>query len=107
MDRIHMGQRIREARRQKGYTQRALAERADITDIFLGEIERGSRRPSLNSFIKLLDALDVSADYILRYELSSGQSFVYDELFEKLKPLTPRQRKTVFDIVDAYLQNLD
>ena len=107
MNRTHLGQRIREARQQKGYTQHALAERADMAEVYLGEIERGSKMPSLNSFIKLVAALDVSADYILRHELPSGQSFVCDELSEKLKPLTPQQRKTVSDIIDAYLRNLD
>lgn len=107
MDRTQLGQRIREARRQKGYTQHALAQRADIADVYLGEIERGSKMPSLNSFIKLVEALDVSADYILRYELPSGQSFMYNGLSEKLMFLTPQQRKTVSDIIDAYLRNLD
>ena len=107
MDRTQLGQRIREVRQQKGYTQHVLAERANIADVYLGEIERGSKMPSMNSFIKLVAALDVSADYILRYELSSGQGFVCDELSKKLKSLTPRQRKTVSDIIDAYLRNLD
>ena len=107
MDRKQLGQRIREARQQKGYTQRTLAEKAGIADVYLGEIERGSKMPSMNSFIKLVEALEVSADYILRHELPSGQRFVCDELSEKLKPLTPQQRKTVSDIIDAYLRNLD
>ena len=62
--------------------------------------------PRLNSFIKLIDALEISADYLLHHELFSGWSYICDELTVKLKNLTPRQRKTVADIIDAYLQNL-
>ena len=107
MDKTILGKRLREARLQQGYTQQALAAQADMGEVYLGEIERGLKMPSLNSFIKLIDALELSADYILRHELPSGQDYIYDELTEKLKNLTPRQRKTVADIIDAYLKNLD
>lgn len=106
MDKAALGKKIREARVQKGYTQHALAEKADIGVMYMGEIERGSKMPSLNIFINLINALDISADYVLRNELTSGQNYVYDEITDKLKHLTPRQRKTAVDILDAYLRNL-
>lgn len=107
MDKSALGQKLRDARQQKGYTQHALAEIADIGNVYLGEIERGLKMPSLNIFIKLIEALDISADYILRDELTSGKAYIYDEITQKLKNLTPKQRKTAADILDAYLRNLD
>lgn len=107
MDKTVLGENLRQARRRKGHTQHTLAELADISDVYLGEIERGAKMPSLNIFIKLIEALDISADYILRDELTSGREYVCDELTQKLKYLTPKQRKTAADILDAYLNNLD
>ena len=107
LDKIALGKKLREARQSKGYTQQALAEIADIGNVYLGEIERGSKMPSLNIFVKLIEALDVSADYILRDELTSGKEYIYDELTQKLINLTPKQRKTAADILDAYLRNLE
>ena len=107
MDKSALGHKLREARQAKGYTQHALAKMANIGDVYLGEIERGLKMPSLNIFIKLIEALDISADYILRDELSSGREYVYDDLTQKLKDLTPKQRKTAADILDAYLRNLN
>lgn len=107
MDKTTLGQKLRETRQKKGFTQHALAEIANIGDVYISEIERGLKMPSLNIFIKLIEALDVSADYILRDELSSGREYVYDEITQKLKDLTPKQRKAATDILDAYLQNLD
>ena len=106
MDKLALSKKLREARLRKGYTQEVLAEKAEIGAMYLGEIERGSKMPSLNIFIKLVEALDISADYILRDELSSGMAFVLDEITNKLIDLTPRQRKTAIDILDAYLNNL-
>ena len=107
MDKSALGKKLRDARQKKGYTQHALAEIADIGSVYLGEIERGSKMPSLNIFVKLIEALDISADCILRDELTSGQEYIYDEITQKLKNLTPKQRKTAADILNAYLQNLD
>ena len=106
MDKLILGKRIRQARLQKGYTQQALAVQADIGEVYLGEIERGLKMPSMNIFIKIIEALQISADYVLRDELTSGSAFIFDEITEKLKDLTPQQRKTATDILDAYIKNL-
>lgn len=106
MDKVELGIKLREARNKAGYTQEQLAEKADIGVMYLGEIERGVKMPSMKIFIKLVEALDVSADYILRNELPSGKEFVLDEITERLADLTPKQRKAAVDILDAYIKNL-
>ena len=106
MERAALGKRIRESRVKKGYTQQDLADRAEIGVVYISEIERGVKMPSLNIFIKIIDALDVSADYVLRDELSSGKEYICTEITEKLLMLTPRQRKTATDILNAYLNSL-
>lgn len=106
MDKTALGAKIREARNKLNLTQEVLAEKADIGVMYLGEIERGVKMPSMNVFIRIVEALDISADYILRDELSSGRDYVFDELTQKLASLTPKQRKTASDILDAYIKNL-
>ena len=106
MDKISLGKRLRETRIQKGYTQQALAKAADIGVVYLGEIERGLKMPSMSIFIKIVETLDISADYVLRDELTSGSPFICSEISDKLKNLTPRQRKAAADILDAYIKNL-
>ena len=106
MDKTALGSRLRQAREATGYTRQALAAIADIGEVYLGEIERGLKMPSLNSFIRIVEALNVSADYLLRNELTSGSEYIYDEITEKLRNLTPKQRKTAADILDAYIKNL-
>lgn len=107
MNRSELGKALRQARLEKGYSQHALAEKAGIGNVYLGEIERGLKMPSLNSFIKIIEALGISADYVLRDELTSGKEYIYDEITQKLQNLTPQQRKTARDILDAYIKNID
>lgn len=106
MEKVALGNRLKDARIRKGYTQQALAERIDIADMYLSEIERGVKTPSLNIFIKMIKELDVSADYVLRDELPSGKDYVYDEITRKLEGLTPKQRKAISDLIDAYIKNM-
>ena len=106
MDSLTLGKRIREARLNKQYTQQRLAEEAGIGQMYLGEIERGTKMPSLKIFIKILNALNISADYVLRDELASGDRYIYDEITEKLNGLSPKQRKTAAEILDAYIRNI-
>ena len=106
MDKVELGMKLRVARNKAGFTQEQLAEKADIGVMYLGEIERGVKMPSMKIFIKLIEALDISADYILRNELPSGKEYVLDEITEKLASLTPKQRKAAVDILDAFIKNL-
>ena len=106
MDKVILGQRLRQVRRQQGHTLQSLAKKAGIGNVYLSEIERGLKMPSLNSFIRIVEALEVSADSLLYGELSSGSEYVYDEITRKMQNITPQQRKAAADILDAYLQNL-
>jgi transcriptional regulator with XRE-family HTH domain len=74
--------------------------------MYLREIERGIKMPSLSNFIKIVNALDISADYVLRDEIKTGEHFIFDDLTDKLTPLSPKQRKTAAEILDAYIRNL-
>lgn len=54
-----LGQRIREQRRKKGWTMDKLAEKADQSVNYVGDLERGVKTPSLDTFIRIVEALDI------------------------------------------------
>lgn len=60
-----IGARIRQQREHAGLTQEQLGEACDLSASFIGHIERGSRKLSVESLYKLASILDVSADYLL------------------------------------------
>ena len=51
---------IKERREQLGISQKELAEKADISQSFLCDIEQGRSKPSIDTAVKLADALDIS-----------------------------------------------
>lgn len=60
-----IGKRIRKLRKQKKMTQMELAEQAEISLSFLGHIERGTRKLSVETLFAICRALDCSADMLM------------------------------------------
>lgn len=54
-----VGETIRNYRKQAGFTQEQLAEKADLHHNFIGEVERGNMEISLTSILKIAKALKV------------------------------------------------
>lgn len=57
-----LGQRIRAYRLQVGLTQEALAEKADVHPIYIGQVERGEKNLTIVTLEKILAALNVPFD---------------------------------------------
>ncbi len=106
VDKTMLGKRIREARTAKNYTQEYVAEKAEMTVVYLSEIERGYKLPSLTMFVKIAEVLGVSTDSLLRDELDTGKTHVYHEITTKLESLTPKQRIAAVELLDTYIRNL-
>jgi ribosome-binding protein aMBF1 (putative translation factor) len=56
------GANVRAARRRKGWTQEDLSGKAGLAVVQISRIERGTREVRLTTIVRLLDALEVSAD---------------------------------------------
>jgi len=58
-------ERVKELRKAKGVTQRAIAEVLGITEQAYQKYEYGKREPNHKNTIKLADFFDVTVDYLL------------------------------------------
>ena len=76
IDYAAMGGRIRYARLAAGLSQSELAERCGLSVSFLGHIERGSRKMSLETLVAVCEALNLSADYLLQDELPDSDPVI-------------------------------
>ena len=61
-----LGTRIRLKRKEMGITQAEMAERCGVSVPFIGPIERGSRVPSMESFLGICRVLHVTPDFLLQ-----------------------------------------
>ena len=82
MNSASIGKRIRTCREQKGWTQQAFAEKVGISIAYTGMIERGEKIPKLETFIRIANVLEVSADLLLA-----------DVIRLSLFPIPPQEQK--------------
>lgn len=104
MDKLNMGDRIREIRKKQKLTQEQLAEKLGITLEYVSQIERGAKMPSMQVFIKILEVLNVSADYLLRDFVSTGRLYGENDIGRKIGKLKPEQRIALEAIIDTYIE---
>ena len=62
MDKLTMGDRIKETRKKRGLTQEQLAEKVGVTRQTIGLIEAGNYNPSISLCIEICKALNKSLD---------------------------------------------
>lgn len=73
---VSLGEKIKSARKERGYTQEKLAEICDISTGFLGHIERGTRKLSLDTLFCIAMVLNVSLDYLLIDSADESDNFL-------------------------------
>ena len=54
-----LGEAIRAKRKKREFTQEKLAERADLSTVFISRVECGKESPSVDSLVKIAKALNV------------------------------------------------
>jgi transcriptional regulator with XRE-family HTH domain len=64
-DCTNIGPRIRAARGRQRLTQEKLGQIVGVGTTHISHIETGSTMPSMETFVKILNALDCSADELL------------------------------------------
>ena len=63
-----LGTRVRDLRTRRAWTQEALGERAGLSYKFIGEIERGSGNPTVDSIAQIARAFGVDVGELFRRE---------------------------------------
>lgn len=93
-----MGRRIKVQRKRARLTQEQLAEMAGISLSFYGHVERGSRKASLETLVRICNALQVSPEYILQDSLEKDLNGCADHFSEDERDLMNR----IIEVIHAH-----
>lgn len=103
MELENIGKRIREKRLEKSWSQEELAEKVNLSTIYIGMIERGEKIPKLETFIKIVNSLETSSDEILADVLNQGYLIRTSEYAERIGYLSTKDKKRIYNIIEAFL----
>jgi transcriptional regulator with XRE-family HTH domain len=87
MDYTVLGKRIREERNMKRLSRSRLAKEVGLSTPFLGHVERGSRKASLETIVNIANRLEVPIDALLHGQSDiPAASAVYEAPKAKARP---------------------
>ena len=84
---MSMADRIRQARKAKGYSQSRLASILDVSQGTIGNYESGISTPKEPILFNLMSALDVDANYLFQDEMQEASAKLAPDAREWSRPL--------------------
>ena len=96
---LEVGERIRKIREELKMNREIFSEMIDISDVFLGQIERGERSLSLKTLCKIVTFTGSSTDYIL-FGNDSNNSLI-DKINRILSKSSDLHIKYYYDIINC------
>ena len=100
-----IGKRIRFYREMNKWSQEVFAEKLGLSLTYIGMIERGEKIPKLETFIKIANTLEISADLLLADVLTTGYSIKSSEMTTKLEQLPATERERIYDVVNTLIKH--
>jgi transcriptional regulator with XRE-family HTH domain len=102
--RLLVGKRIRSLRKIKDLSQEKLAEKADISSKYLGEIERGRSNLTIDIMEKLSAALEVNLVDLFDSQHESSRAILKQRIHSLIQEANDKELKIIFRILKSILR---
>lgn len=94
-----IGNRIKEIRTAKGWTQAKLAEKSGVEPSYISHIERGVTKLSLPTLLAIANALDATLDDIVYTNLRKSAHISIGMMEKLLSDCTPEEISSIVEVV--------
>lgn len=98
------GVRIRQFRESKDMERPELAKRVGVTSAYLGLIENGGKIPKLETCLKILNALGMSADAAFMDNLDAAVPQKANLLQSKIAALPPEKQRFILNLLESMIE---
>ena len=95
-----IGNRIQNARNDKGYTQEYVAEKIDKSVDILRSIENGRSVGSVETLVNLCNILGITLDYVFSDLLDKKGEILDNKLYENFQELSLEQKELLNVIIE-------
>ena len=101
IDYLDIGRRIRAERTKQKVSQERLAELVEVGTTHISHIETGNTIPSIKVFVAIINALNLSADELLRNHINKAKHLFEGELAEIVKDCSDIETRVITDTAKA------
>lgn len=106
LDNKLIGKRIKKLRCLNSISQMELAEKSDISNTYLSLIESGKKRVSLETLVKVANALETTADTLLTGNLLIDGGKYESELSDMIKDCSHYEKRVIYEIIRSLKNTL-
>ncbi len=99
-----IGQKIRQKRINKGFSQEELSEKIDISPRHMCTIENGKSVPSIGTFVKIAEVLDIDINDFFNLTPENDDK-LKTEIYNLIQTSTKSELKLIKDIINAVRKN--
>ena len=99
VDYVSIGNRIREIRKSKGWTQAKLAEKSEIEPSNISHIERAATKLSLPTMVSIANALEVSLDELAYGSLKKNSHISIKIINDIIEDCTTEELKSIAEVI--------
>lgn len=96
-------ERLATLRKERGFTQKGLAEVCDMHPSQIQRYESGDSQPTLDAIRRLALALSVSSDQLVFDQDERGPDEHFRIQFEALTKFTPEEKKVAKAVIDGLI----
>ena len=100
-----IGERLKKVRKDKGITQEVLADKMEVSIVFLSRVERGSLHINLKRLSQICEILGVSEGYILNGTYSNSTSYLEKDFKELLDITTNDKKELIYRIAKTIIED--
>lgn len=103
---IDIGKRIRNVRLSKGLKQDKLAEMVDVGTTHISHIETGNTIPSMKLFIAIVNALEVSSDFLLCDNMKIAKEIFEHQIAQEIDDCTEIEIRIITETIRSLKDSL-
>ena len=98
---LKLGSKNQDMRKARRMTQQQLAEVTDISIVYLGFIEQGKRRCSIESYIRIVNALGYTLDDLFNDYLRNVDPQTPINMKQLIADCNEVERKAIYGVINA------
>lgn len=101
-----IGYRIKEVREQNHISQAQLAEMTDLSISYISHIENAKRKASLESIIRIVNALGITVDELLAGVQMNNPTAYQTDIDILMENCSENEKRFVYELIKAILESI-
>lgn len=95
-----IGERIKKQRKLSGLTQETVAEKVEITTVYLSKIENGHVKPTLDMLEKICQLLELDLSELFCEVSPSAQGYQNERIVRLFQSCSPEVKPIVLNLIE-------